>query len=97
MKLYSASLVAVMAALAAAPAMALVHRCTDADGKVSFSDTVCNGARAEKSFGAVPSARGWKEESYRPAASGTRQEVTPVSTQASPPAARVRAIKTAPQ
>lgn len=93
MKLPTATpVLAALLALAAAPAMAGVHRCIDAEGKVTFSDTVCNGVRAEKSFGAVNSARGWKEESYRPTAAGARQDVTPVSLQAPPRAAA--AVKT---
>ena len=92
MKLHSAPVLAALLALAAAPALAGVHRCIDADGKVTFSDTVCNGVRAEKSFGAVNSAKGWKEEPYRPTSSGARQQVTPVSVQVPPHAAG--AIKT---
>jgi hypothetical protein len=91
MNMHSMPVLAALLALAAAPAMAGVHRCIDADGKVTFSDTVCNGVRAEKSFGAVNSAKGWKEETYRPTPAGARQDVTPVSVQ--PPHA-AGAIKT---
>ncbi len=66
MKLHSTTLLALLIATAGAPAMAQVHRCVDDAGKVSFSDTVCNGARAEKTFGSTASARGWREESYKP-------------------------------
>ncbi|MEJ8858569.1 DUF4124 domain-containing protein [Variovorax robiniae] len=92
MNLHSTPVLAVLLALAAAPAMAGVHRCIDAEGKISFSDTVCNGVRAEKSFSAVNSAKGWKEEVYRPTTSGARQDVSPVSVQTPPRAAGV--IKT---
>ncbi|WP_213958551.1 MULTISPECIES: DUF4124 domain-containing protein [unclassified Variovorax] len=92
MNMHSMPVLAALLALATAPAMAGVHRCIDADGKVTFSDTVCNGVRAEKSFGAVNSAKGWKEETYRPTTAGARQDVTPVSVQA--PAHAAGALKT---
>jgi hypothetical protein len=84
-KLQSTSLLALLVALAGTPAMAQVHRCVDADGKVSFSDTLCNGARAEKIFGNIASAKGWKEESYRPNAVGPGPMVTPVAVQVARP------------
>lgn len=53
------------------PALAQVHRCVAADGKVSFSDTVCNGERAQKTFGVHSSARGWTVDPYRPPPAST--------------------------
>ncbi|MEO5736891.1 MAG: DUF4124 domain-containing protein [Variovorax sp.] len=71
MKLYCAPALALLLALAGTPALAQVHRCVDASGKVSFSDTVCNGERAQKVFGSDASARGWTVEPYRaPASAG---------------------------
>ncbi len=84
MKLHSTTLLALLIATAGAPAMAQVHRCVDDAGKVSFSDTVCNGARAEKTFGSTASARGWREESYKPTPSGASQQVTQVVAQPGP-------------
>ena len=60
------SLLAVLATLSGASAHAQVHRCVDEQGKVSFSDTVCNGTRAQKVFGVNSSAKPWQNEDYRP-------------------------------
>ncbi|RYZ07319.1 MAG: DUF4124 domain-containing protein [Comamonadaceae bacterium] len=57
--------IAVLAAAASGTVQAQVHRCVDEQGKISFSDTVCNGTRAQKVFGANASAKPWQEESYR--------------------------------
>lgn len=57
---------AVVAALTGGIAHAQVHRCVDDQGKVSFSDTVCNGTRAQKVFGIHSSAKPWQAEDYRP-------------------------------
>lgn len=58
-------LLGLLMTLAAGPAFAQVNRCTGPDGKVSFSDTVCNGERAQKTFGVNASARGWTVEPGR--------------------------------
>ena len=76
MKLYCAPALAVLLALAGSPAFAQVNRCVDANGKVSFSDTVCNGERAQKVFGSGASARGWTVETYRPSASAGTPQVS---------------------
>ena len=55
-----------LVALGCSVAHAQVHRCVDEQGKVSFSDTVCNGTRAQKVFGANASAKPWQTEDYRP-------------------------------
>ena len=78
MKLYCTPALAVLLALVGSPALAQVNRCVDANGKVTFSDTVCNGERAQKVFGSDASARGWTVETYRPPASaGTPQISNP--------------------
>jgi hypothetical protein len=57
---------ALLVALGAGSADAQVQRCTDANGKVSFSDTVCDGNRAVKVFSALSTAsQQWKPEGYR--------------------------------
>ncbi len=67
MKLHTFTPVFAALALAiAAPASAQVHRCVDAQGKVSFSDTLCEGIRAQKVFSAGSSAKAWLGEGYRP-------------------------------
>ena len=89
MKLYCAPALALLLALAGTPALAQVHRCVDANGKVSFSDTVCNGERAQKVFGSDASARGWTVESYRPPASaGTTQGASTQVAKAAAPASK---------
>lgn len=59
-------LLAGLATLSGVTVHAQVHRCVDEQGKVSFSDTVCNGTRAQKVFGANSSAKPWQMEDYRP-------------------------------
>ncbi|MDM0042412.1 DUF4124 domain-containing protein [Variovorax sp. J22G21] len=83
MKLYCAPALALLLALAGTPALAQVHRCVDANGKVSFSDTVCNGERAQKVFGSDASARGWTVEPYRPPASAGTAQVAKAAAPAS--------------
>jgi len=45
---------------------AAARSCVDEQGKVSFSDTVCNGTRAQKVFGVNSSAQPWQVEDSRP-------------------------------
>ncbi|MET0540960.1 MAG: DUF4124 domain-containing protein [Variovorax sp.] len=90
MRMIRIPLLALLAALAAAPATAQVHRCVDADGKVSFSDTVCNGARAHKVFGSNATSQGWTVEPYRAVPSAAP---TQVASQAQKAAASRRAAQ----
>lgn len=60
------SCAALLVAVSAGSAEAQVQRCTDANGKVSFSDTMCDGNRAVKVFSAGSTAsQQWKPEGYR--------------------------------
>ncbi|MDB5828259.1 MAG: hypothetical protein JWQ73_2479 [Variovorax sp.] len=60
------SCAALLAVVSGGSVEAQVQRCTDANGKVSFSDTVCDGNRAVKVFGAGSTAsQQWKPEGYR--------------------------------
>lgn len=59
-------MLAVFATFAGSAAHAQVHRCVDEQGKVSFSDALCNGTRAQKVFGVNASAKSWQAEDYRP-------------------------------
>ena len=57
---------ALLVALGAGSAVAQVQRCTDANGRVSFSDTMCDGNRAVKVFSPRSTASAqWKPEGYR--------------------------------
>jgi len=60
------SCAALLAAMSAGSVEAQVQRCTDANGKVSFSDTVCDSNRSVKVFGTGSTAsQQWKSEGYR--------------------------------
>ncbi|MDR6886106.1 MULTISPECIES: DUF4124 domain-containing protein [Variovorax] len=63
---YSKALVAAAFAAAALGAGAQVHRCTDAAGKVSFSDTACpsSAKQAARVLGADATDRRWENEAY---------------------------------
>lgn len=63
---FSSLAVAACIAAAAASANAQVHRCTDANGKVAFSDTPCSttAARAERVLGSDATERRWENEAY---------------------------------
>lgn len=59
---------AVLAAVSVGSVQAQVQRCTDENGKVSFSDAICDGNRAVKVFSAGSTAsQQWKPEGYRAA------------------------------
>jgi Domain of unknown function (DUF4124) len=49
-----ACLLTFLACAALQPAAAQIHKCTDANGKTSFSQTPCAGGTSEKIKGAAP-------------------------------------------
>lgn len=57
--------IALVSVMAGGAAQAQVNRCVDDQGKITFSDTLCMGARAQKVFGVNASAKGWQAEDYR--------------------------------
>ena len=60
------SCAALLAVVSVGNVEAQVQRCTDANGKVSFSDAMCDGDRALKVFSAGSTAsQQWKPERYR--------------------------------
>ncbi|MEB0112885.1 DUF4124 domain-containing protein [Variovorax sp. RTB1] len=60
------SCAALLAAVSVGTVEAQVQRCTDANGKVSYSDAMCDGDRAVKVFSAGSTAsQQWKPEGYR--------------------------------
>lgn len=83
--------IAVLSVLTLGAAQAQVNRCVDDHGKITFSDTLCQGARAQKEFGVNASAKGWQGEDARSvrvaqnspagATGSATRPLTPVSTQ----------------
>ena len=60
------SCAALLAVVSVGNVEAQVQRCTDANGKVSYSDAMCDGDRAVKVFSAGSTAsQQWKPEGYR--------------------------------
>ncbi|RYF32202.1 MAG: DUF4124 domain-containing protein, partial [Comamonadaceae bacterium] len=57
--------IAALSVTAGGAAHAQVNRCVDDHGKITFSDTLCQGARAQKEFGINASAKGWQGEDSR--------------------------------